>query len=620
MNNKHFIALSFLFLLIFSLLSSTAVAQDDEDRSYTIPYANIDLYLQENGNLHVKEKLHYSFSGTYNGVYRDIPLKTGQRIENIQINTDGAYYTLEVIDQGDMKRLKIYLYSNPEKTAPISDRDVDVYIEYDFINVIKIYNDIAELQYKIWGENWEVDVGQVTTNIHLKSSEGVKYWLNPPYFVKSDNWNNNILKIESTAISPGNWFEVRMAIPREQFQSNPLFAQVINSDGLQDMERIQQDYQNQLNLKTILYYILSVLMLLSIFIPIILYFKYGREPKINYMAEYERDLPTDDPPAVVNAISGKGFAKRIGEPDMDGFRATMMDLINRKYILIQDIPSQIEKDKEGKESAKLSSVKEMKDRSVSLKINDKMNFSELNNFETDVIIFLRKFSENGVVNLETLKQDLKDRNKALSFRNSYNNWKDDLKNQFLDDKTMEKIFIRKGDTYLKIFGGLGIIIAGVAFYFTLFDPLPAARYVLISSIVLGIVAIISLIMPQKIAGRWTDYGAEFDAKWINFKKYIMDFSLIKKYPPESIAVWNKYLVYATALGIADKVRKSMEMTLPRDELEDSNLYLFHYYGGYMILSSTLDSGMSTATSGDSDGMGGVGGVGGGSGGGGGGAF
>ncbi|MDI6643944.1 MAG: DUF2207 domain-containing protein [Methanobacteriaceae archaeon] len=619
MNKKHFIALSFIFLLTFSLLSSTAVAQDDEDRSYTIPYANIDLYLQENGNLHVKEKLHYSFSGTYNGVYRDIPLKTGQRIENIQINTDGAYYTLEVIDQGDMKRLKIYLYSNPQKTVPITDRDVDVYIEYDFINVIKIYNDVAELQYKLWGENWEVDVGQVTTNIHLKSNEGVKYWLNPPYFVKNDNWNNNILKIESTSISPGNWFEVRMAIPKDQFQSNPVFAQVINSDGLPDMEKIQQDYENQLNFKTILYSILSVLMLLSIFAPLILYFKFGKEPKISYMAEYERDLPTDDPPAVVNAISGKGFAKRVGEPDMDGFRATMMDLINRKYILIQNIPRQV-KDKEETGSNKFSSVKEMKEGSLSLKINDKMKISELNDFEQDVIYFLRKFSEKGVVNLEKLKNDLKDKNRALSFKISYNNWKDHLKNQFLDESTMEKIFIRKGDKYLKIFGLLGIILAGVTFFFTLSDPLPAARYVLISSIVLGIVAIISIIMPQKIAGRWTDYGAEFDAKWINFKKYIMDFSLIKEYPPESIAVWNKYLVYATALGIADKVRKSMEMTLPRDELENSNLYLFHYYGGYMVLSSTLDSGLSKATSEDSDGMGGVGGVGGGSGGGGGGAF
>ncbi|MDP1551697.1 MAG: DUF2207 domain-containing protein, partial [Methanobacteriaceae archaeon] len=105
----------------------------------------------------------------------------------------------------------------------------------------------------------------------------------------------------------------------------------------------------------------------------------------------------------------------------------------------------------------------------------------------------------------------------------------------------------------------------------------------------------------------------------NFKRFIKDFSLIKEYPPESVAVWNQYLVYATALGVADKVRKSMEMSLPSDDLNRSDIYLFHYYGGYVLLSSTLNSGMATANQGDG-GSGGVGGVGGGSGGGGGGAF
>ena len=99
----------------------------------------------------MKEKLHYSFSGTYNGVYRDIPLASGQRIENLKIPTQGAYSSCQVNKNGDILSLKIFLYSNSQKTNPFTDRDVDVFIEYDFINVIKIYNDIAELRYKLWG-------------------------------------------------------------------------------------------------------------------------------------------------------------------------------------------------------------------------------------------------------------------------------------------------------------------------------------------------------------------------------------------------------------------------------------------------------------------------------------
>jgi len=601
MDKKHFIALILLFFVTISIIPGVTFAQDD-DRSYSIPYANIDLFVEENGNLHVKEKLHYSFSGTYNGVYRDIPLASGQKIENLKISTQGAYSSYQVNRNGDIQSLKIFLYSNSQKTIPVTDRDVDVFIEYDFINVIKIYNDIAELHYKLWGEGWDVDVGQVNSNIHLKSGDGVQYWLNPPYFVQNDNWQDGTLQVASESIPSGNYFELRMAIPKDQFAADPQFAQKINIDGLPKIERIQRDYENELNLKTGLYSILAILMFLSIFLPVLIYFKFGREPKIDYRAEYERDLPTDDLPAVVNAISGRGLGKRVGEPDMDGFRATIMDLINRKYLLMQNIPSKLD---------------ENKDASLSLKINYDKGLNGLKNFESDVINFLREFEEEGIIYLDSLKHDLKDKSTAESFRDSYNLWKDNLKNEFLDDETMNKIFLKKGDTYLKAFGIIGLIVAAITFFFTVSDPLPASNLALISSIILGFVAVISLIMPQKVAGQWTTYGEEYDAKWHNFRKYIQDFSLIKEYPPESVKIWNKYLVYATALGVADKVRKTMEMSLPGEELARSDIYLFHYYGGYVLLSSSLDTGMSTATGG---GAGGVGGVGGGAGGGGGGAF
>ncbi|EKQ54760.1 MAG: putative membrane protein (DUF2207), partial [Methanobacterium sp. Maddingley MBC34] len=97
------------------------------------------------------------------------------------------------------------------------------------------------------------------------------------------------------------------------------------------------------------------------------------------------------------------------------------------------------------------------------------------------------------------------------------------------------------------------------------------------------------------------------------------FSLIKEYPPESVTIWNKYLVYATALGAADAVRKAMELYVPSEQLEGSDIYMFHYYGGYALLSSSLDTGISTASAGSGD-FGGVGDIGGGDIGGGGGAF
>ncbi len=62
-----------------------------------------------------------------------------------------------------------------------------------------------------------------------------------------------------------------------------------------------------------LYYILGLLILLGSFSPSYIYLKYGREPKINYKTKYKMDLPTDDPPAIVNAVC-RVFQKKWENP------------------------------------------------------------------------------------------------------------------------------------------------------------------------------------------------------------------------------------------------------------------------------------------------------------------
>jgi len=596
-------SLLFILIIIFSLMPMISFA-DDDDRSYTIPRATFDLYVNENGNLKVKEKLHYSFSGTYNGVYRKIPLKRGERIVNLNVTTKGAYSSYEMTNYQDEAALKIYLYSNPAKTVPITDKEVDVFIEYDFINVIKIYRDVGELQFKVWGEEWDVDVGELTTNIHLKSKNDVKYWLNPPFYVSNDRWDGSVLKVVTNTIPTGNYFEVRLAIPKDQFK-NPAYAVKEDINGLPIMEKIQKDYQNQTNFYNILYYILSILMVISIIIPVLVYFKYGREPKSTYQGIYQRELPSDDPPAVVNALSGQGFSKKIGNPNMDGFQATIMDLINRGYL---GVSSQ----EKGHKKSVLLRIKE----------NKIEKSPKLPSFEMNVIRFLRTMAKNHVIDMNQMKKELEDQENAKNFKEFYDLWEYELQTKFLEEKTSQ-FFIETGNKYIKIYGVGALIVAGIVFYLSFLSPppniVPASVYSIAASVILGIAGIISLVLPEKVGGRWTQEGIDYDAKWQAFKKYIMDFSQIKEYPPESVVVWNNYLVYATALGVADKVKKTMKMSLTDSQLNESNIYLFHSYGGYAILASGLSTGMTTATSG-SGGSGGVGGVGGGSGGGGGGAF
>ncbi|MDO9045587.1 MAG: DUF2207 domain-containing protein [Methanobacteriaceae archaeon] len=604
MDKKHFISFIFIFLITISLCCSASFA----DNSYSVPLMNIDLFVLDDGSIHVKETVHYSFQGTFHGVYRDIPLN-GQQVENLKVTSSGAYSTYTVTNQSNNVHIKVNLYSDAAKTIPITDKSVDVTYEYDFTQVIKFYNDITELQYKLVGSGWSVDIEKMVVNIHLNSSSGVKYWLNPPYYAENSAWKGNELQVTSANIPSGNYFELRMLIPKNQFLANPTNGIIIKQNAAASIEKMQTDYQNQLNFKHLLYSFLSVILILACFIPCIIYWKYGREPKINYQAEYERDIPSNDPPAIVNAICGPGFSKKVGEADMDGFKATIMDLIDRKYFSISSKDS--EKEGYGLDVSK----------SIFFNLNQSKDPEILDDFESYVYNFLKSFEENGTISLDEISNSLSNPEEARIFKGAYLNWKGAIKTQFLNDEKLQEVFLKKGDNLIKIFGTGGIIVAAIVFFVSLFD-LPVAGSAMLCAIALGFVSIISLILPQKIGGQWTTYGEEYDAKWQNFKKYINDFSLIKEYPPESVKIWNKYLVYATALGSAEAVRKAMELSLPTDQLESSEMFMFHYYGGYYLLTSSLDMGMgpSSANGDVGDIMGTIGDIGGGFGGGGGGAF
>jgi uncharacterized membrane protein len=604
------INLILMIIITLSIMGSAGItyakSSSSSSPSYTIPLINMDLYVQGDGSVHVKEVLHYSFTGTAHGINRYIPLSGSQKIQNINVSTQGAYSNFTSKVNGTNEQITVFLFSDPQETTPIMSKDVNVTLDYNYSPVIKFYTDTAELQYQLIGTGWAVNIGQVNANIHLNSSNGVKYWLNPPYYAQSSAWQGNTLNVVSRTIPSGNYFEVRMVIPKNQF-ANATNGIVINQNGLSQIESIQNNYQNQLNFMSNLYGLLSVLLLLGCFIPLLIWFLYGREPKIDYHAEYERDIPTDDPPAIVNAICGPGFSKKIGNPDLDGFKATIMDLIDRKYLLFENKPNP-------EEDTLLSSMY--------LKINPDKDNNDLKPFEIDVLNFLRGLGYGDIISMDKISSDLKDKKKAQSFRETYYSWKDDISIVLTDD-VLSKIFNRKGDNYIKIFGGVGIAVAIIIFILTISNPIPNANLTAWTAVLFGVVAIVSLILPQRLEGQWTTYGEEYDAKWHNFKKYIKDFSLIKEYPPESVEVWNKYLVYATALGVADAVRKAMELYVPQEQLEGSDMYMFHYYGGYALLNESIDTGYATGTS-DSGGnggdFGGVGDIGGGFGGGGGDAF
>ena len=65
-------------------------------------------------------------------------------------------------------------------------------------------------------------------------------------------------------------------------------------------------------------------------------------------------------------------------------------------------------------------------------------------------------------------------------------------------------------------------------------------------------------------------------KWKAFKKYMEDFSYLNEKEIPHLTLWEKYLVYATAFGIAEKVLEQIKVKYPElnNQEKISNMVLF----------------------------------------------
>lgn len=593
MNNKNhkYLKKFIIFLIILTLLVVPATFASDD--YFTLPSIEKNINITDDGTAIISENVEYGISGTVNGVYRDVAISGGQYLDNISVETPGYYNTLEVINSSNSVRLKVYLYKDEAKTQKVSDENVQVIYKYNFIKGVKIYNDIAEFQYIVFDKSWGTGVDKLSTQIQLPGNHNnIEMWYNPPYLTKESTWtNDNTLKtVFQDNIDGDQSIEQRMLIPKEYFTSTDN-ADVINKDAKATIEKQQKEYEDSINTNNTISLVLTVLMILAMVTPVGIYYKYGREPKIDYNAEYESDLPTSDSPAFVNVM----IHDVVGEVDILGFHSTLLNLIDKGYYTIIS----------GNEDDLV-----IKEKNKSL--------DNLQQYEIDIIDYLSKFKDKkNIISL----QDMADSSQLYNFMNA---WEIDVNRDVINLRVGD-FFNGYGDKVMS-FGAVLLLILGIlSCFFCLMAEGEFHLLTFIVSIILIIESIILFVLPSTIMGQWTKEGKEFHDKWKNFERYIKDYSLIKEYPPESVQVWGKYMVYATALGCAQKASENMEkyfkyMNIPEEYyMESDAMFYSMYWADAMILSSIHHHNMEDADF-DSGSFGDIGDIGGGFGGGGGGTF
>jgi uncharacterized membrane protein len=75
---------------------------------------------------------------------------------------------------------------------------------------------------------------------------------------------------------------------------------------------------------------------------------------------------------------------------------------------------------------------------------------------------------------------------------------------------------------------------------------------------------------------------------MGLKRYMEDFSLIKEKEVPELILWEKYLVYATAFGISEKVLKQLKVVYPQ-MLDEGYMNSHGYTYMYLMTSNNFNN-------------------------------
>lgn len=566
---------------------------------YSIESARIEQTVKETGEVEVHEVIKYDMRKPFKGLYRYVPPARYVKISNVRIwveeDKDAYVQYLKNNENEFEARVWIVPYGSTQDMEP-DGKEYTLHVSYVAKYVVENGKDCTQTFRQFWGSDWDAPVNNLTAVFNLPSSMiPTDIYTHPKAKVTQ---NDNIIEMSLRHLPPYAFAETRMVFKP---QADMQFSVANNSLDLEGITKEENKYNQQRMLRIVIPIVVYVVILALL---ILVFRIFGKEPEIQYQGLYERELPTKDSPDFVNAA----VVNLIGNVDNNGISAVMLDLYRKDYISFGD--NQVDK-------KKLSDV---------IRFKKETTGTDLSESEAYFFNFLKGYSVDNQLDFSDLKKSLKkSESKAKAFNSKYNAYQSIVK----DNVKARGYFKTTGYIFALLLGILlgigGIVLTPIMIAH------PTADLQMLAAVLSGIyllTAAVILFLPKDVFGKWTKEGLTYYRKWINLKKFLEEFSLMSEYPPDSVIVWEEFLVYATAFGIADKVEKALKKLVPKEQWErqsnHSLMYGAYGYGlGYNIGSvrNVALQTVSKSSSGSGGGFsGGAGGAGGGSGGGGGGAF
>ena len=647
-------ALAFLCALVLALILVPGVALADGE--YSIDRVDIDATVSTDGSVTVNEMREFDFDGVFHGVYWKIPTGTHEgrsittSIGAVGILQNGKFVPFTESYSGEDGTYQISEYTGYTQVKLYSahtDEKAQFVINYTDTNLAARYRDTSELYWKFVSDGWDVESQNVTCTVHLPVPEGasvvggdnVRAWGHGPLDA-SLGFSGNDVVYAVPGVGTSEYAEARITFPSEWLPG----ATQIDKSRLDSIMSQEQQWADQANAKREQARVLNggiaaagiALAVASVVVAVARKRRYRREHKPQFDDKYFRDVPSDDHPAVLGALLNEG------KPTSECMTAALMQLTDNGYAKLEVVKRT--------ERGFLGSEKEAQDFLLTRKQGnsraDKQGESsrKVDKWTADFLFremsrLSKRVCEEGGSEDELYFGEIEDiaREHPKRYERALESW-----NTSVQSLTTSRGFFRdehgSGSGLLHVLGTLdflaatllvmGIVVGMLVWWIAL---VTAAVLILVALVLFGVANGLDELSPEAI---------ELRAKLEALRRWLKDFTRLGEAVPTDVVLWNRLLVMAVVLGVADEVIEQLKVAAPQ-VLEDPYVrpvYGWYYYGGprssaplhsftdnvstaHRVSTAALAASSSSSGGGGGGGFSGGGGGGGGfGGGGGGGAF
>lgn len=578
--------ITLLAIIIFSNVSKAASSLD-------LKRLDFQAKVNSNGSMEVTEIWNIRIDDT-NTLYKDFILNKDKysSISNVkvmevveekekeftQLNeemyhvTEDCYYGLQV----EKDKFEIAWGVGMENESDTREYK----ISYTVNDAIGKYNDYAELYWQFVGENFEIDADEITGTIILpedvKNKEDIKVWghtegLNGEIYVT----DNNKIQFKLSNFRAGRYVEVRCLFPTNIIETS---GRKYNSNRYDEVIKEETEWANAANAKReweknkknifrILYVIVVIVLCIVFLRKTIKYLKklkglnkYKPEQELEYFRDLPQESVTPGEALYILEEPYSIFTSQFGNI----FSATLLNLDLKKFIELR-----VEKSEKGKDKIYIRKLKPAT--------------PELKEDEAEVLNFVYKVDkEKEEITLKSLEKYIEQHSTLI--QKLIERIQKAIETQLEKENRFNK---KEKEEYTKYRGiELTYLVSAIITLLWLFP----------FSIVLLINGVVCSKIKKKI-NVLTQKGINEKEKWKGMKKYMEDFSLLDEKEVPAIEVWERYLVYATAFGIAEKVLKQLKILYPNiDEIDALNSSAYMYFMYHSNFSTNFNNAINTSIS------------------------